>query len=464
MPATGSPVHRWWPASLVVLFVAIAYANALQASFQFDDWDVIVRDPRVQDLTAWWSSMPGMRPLLKLSYALNHASGAGVAGFHAVNVAIHAGNGLLILWLVRRFAIQLGEAPPVAGWLALATALIFVLHPVQTEAVTYASGRSTSLSALFALGSMAAWVDWRVRPGRPARLLLVSLLLMLAGIATKETVAIVPLALLLWEAADVSRPFSWRGTVARTGAHWLLLGCGAAAMLSLPAYRDFLAGSLATRSVAENLVAQLQGIRYLAGQLLNIDRMNADPALPAAGGLGTTDALTMVVLVAGGGLALTSVRRFPLPAFATLWFLLWLAPTNSLLARLDLVNDRQLYLALAGPALLLAAGIRRLAARQRTIAVTAFILVLGLTGLATHLRNDVYRDEVAFWRDVVSRSPHNARAFNNLGIALADQCDLRRAEEAWLRALKLDPGYVRVAVNLRLLREGMLPEGIGPCD
>jgi hypothetical protein len=404
-----------------------------------------------------------MRPLLKLSYALNHASGAGVVGFHAVNVLIHAGNGLLILWLVRRLAAQLGEPPAVAGWLALATALIFVLHPVQTEAVTYASGRSTSLSALFALGSVAAWVNWRARPAGAVALLPLSLLLMLAGIATKETVAVVPAALLLWEAADVSRPFSWRGVLARTGAHWALLGCALAVALSLPAYRGFLAGSLATRSMTENLLAQLDGIRYLAGQLLNIDRMNADPALLAAPGIDAADAVTMVALVAGGGLALTNVRRFPLPAFAVLWFLLWLAPTNSLLARLDLVNDRQLYVALAGPALLLAAAIRRLAVRQRGIAVVAFVAVLALTGLATHLRNDVYRDEVTFWRDVVSRSPHNARAFNNLGIALADQCDLRRAEAAWLRALKLDPGYVRVAVNLRLLRDGLLPEGIGPC-
>jgi len=446
----------------VVLFVAVAYANALQASFQFDDWDVIVRDPRVQDVGAWWSSMPGMRPLLKLSYALNHASGAGVVGFHAVNVVIHAGNGLLILYLFRRFAVQVGEAPPVAGWLALAAALIFLLHPVQTEAVTYASGRSTSLSALFALGSLAAWVSWRDRPGRPVRLA-GSLLLMIAAIATKETMAIVPAALLLWEAADVSRPFTWRGVLARTVAHWVVVGSALALALSLPAYRDFLAGSLATRSVPENLLAQLQGIRYLGGQLLNIDGMNADPALAAVPGLDAAGVLTLLVLVIGAGLAMTCIRRFPLPAFATLWFLIWLAPTNSLLARLDLVNDRQLYVAVAGPALLLAAAIRRLAARQRVIAVAAFVAVLAFTGLATHLRNDVYADEVTFWRDVVSRSPHNARAFNNLGIALADQCDLRRAEAAWLRALRLDPGYVRVAVNLRLLREGVLPEGVGPC-
>ena len=284
MPAAISPLQRWWPAFLVVLTVSLAYANALQASFQFDDWDVIVRDPHVQSVRAWWNSMPGMRPLLKLSYALNHASGFGVAGFHAVNVLVHAGNGLLILFLVRRFAGQLGESTPTAGWLGLATALIFVLHPVQTEAVTYASGRSMSLGAFFALSSVAAWVQARAAPeGQPGRtifLLLISPALMLLGLATRETVAVVPLVLLLWEAADVSRPLRWRAAISGTGVHWAVLGCAVIAALAQPAYRDFLATSLATRSVTENLVAQLQGVVYLAGQLLNIDRMNADPALP----------------------------------------------------------------------------------------------------------------------------------------------------------------------------------------
>jgi hypothetical protein len=345
----------------------------------------------------------------------------------------------------------------------LATALIFVLHPVQTEAVTYASGRSTSLSALFALGSVALWVKARAEPGHSIQLFLVSPLLMVAAIATKETAAIVPVVLLLWEATDTSRPFRWRGVLARTAFHWLLLAGALVGALSLPAYREFFVTSLATRTVAGNLLAQVHGIPYLAGQLLNIDRMNADPALPINRDLDLDGALALVVLVVMGGLGLANVRRFPLPAFAILWFFVWLAPTNSLLARLDLVNDRQLYVALVGPALLLAAAIRRLATYQPRFAVVAFVLVLGLTGLATHLRNEVYRDEVTFWRDVVGQSPHNARAFNNLGVALADQCDLARAEAAWLRALRLDPRYVRAAVNLQLLREGVLPEGVGPC-
>jgi hypothetical protein len=448
--------------------VCLAYANGLRASFQFDDWDVIVRDPGVQSLTAWLTSLPSMRPVLKLSYALNHASGSGVVGFHAVNVLIHAGNGLLLLFLIRRFAAQTGEAPAMAGWLALASALIFVLHPVQTEAVTYASGRSASLSAFFALASLAVWVAARAardhRVGPLVRMYLVSPLLMLAGIATMESVAIVPAVLLLWEVADVSRPIRWRDVLGRTSVHWLVLGVTLVVALPLPAYRDLLVSSLISRPVNESLVAQLEGIHYLAGQLLNIDRMNADPALSVSPELSADGALTLVVIVVAGGLAITNLRRFTLPAFGVLWFLLWLAPTNSLLARLDLVSDRQLYVALAGPALLLAAAIRRLATHQPRFAVIAFAFLLGLTGLGTHLRNEVYRDEVTFWRDVAGQSPHNARAFNNLGAALANQCDLPRAEAAWRRALHLDPGYTPAAANLRLVRDGVLPEVAGPCS
>jgi tetratricopeptide (TPR) repeat protein len=461
MPAATNIGSRWLPPLLVVLAVGVTYANALQASFQFDDWDVIVRDPRVQGFSAWWASMPGMRPLLKLSYALNHASGLGVVGFHAGNVLIHAANGLLILYLMHHLEIQAGHR---ASRLALATALIFVLHPVQTEAVTYASGRSTSLSTFFALASLTAWTVGRNNRRHAAMYMYAaSPLLMLLGIATKESAVMVPAVLVLCAAADVSRPFSWQQVWRQSACHWLLLLAALAAAMLLPAYQHFLATSLATRSITENLIAQVYGIGYLLGQLLNIERMNADPALPVHTTLGLDGTLVLAGIVFAAGMALLNIRRYPLPAFAVLWFLLWMAPGNSLLARLDLVNDRQLYTALAGPALLLAAAIHRLGRQQRYLEVMALSAVLLLTGFTTHLRNDVYRDEVGFWRNVIAQSPHNARAYNNLGIALAAECDLTRAEAAWRKALAVDPGHVRAAVNLRLLGQGLLPDGLGPC-
>ncbi len=459
-------------AALLLAVIAAAFSNALEASFQFDDWEVIVRDPRVQDPAAWWASMPGIRPLLKLSYALNHASGLGVAGFHAVNVAIHGLVALLVgalaLRLVQRSAA--GGGPPSDGRtgatghaaFAFATALLFALHPLQTEAVTYASGRSTSLSTGFALASLLlgiAALDAAPGPDRGRRRLCLaaSLVAMGLALAVKESAVVVPAALVLWRATDPARPATLGALLRCTAPHWLALLAGLVAVLGLPAYRHLLATSLAIRTPLENLAAQSHAVPYLLGQIVRIDRLNADPALPVDPQLDAAELAGLIALAGGVAWAWHARRRAPIAAFAVPWTVLWLLPTNSLLARLDLVNDRQAYAALVGPALLVAAGLRGLAGRKRAGPVLAGIALLVLAaglGVATHRRNAVYRDEVVFWQAVIDGAPHNARAYNNLGVALAERQDTAGAIEAWRRALALDPGFVRAAVNLRLALEG----------
>ncbi len=172
-------------AGLIVAAVFAVYANAFRGTFQFDDWNVIVHDPRVQSLSAWWTSMPGIRPLLKLFYAVNHESGLGLAGFHAINVALHATNALLVLALLSRLAARADDDGRMAALAPTAGALLFALHPVQTEAVTYVSGRSTSLCALFALGSIVTWLAGREQ-GRRGLSLVVSPLLLAAALSVKE--------------------------------------------------------------------------------------------------------------------------------------------------------------------------------------------------------------------------------------------------------------------------------------
>lgn len=456
--------------AVVVLLAAIAaaYANALGASFQFDDWEVIVRDPRVQGLAAWWDAMPGIRPLLKLSYALNHASGFGVVGFHAVNVVIHAVDALLVMALADRLVRRsedrdgdaTGRARPGFGarpGVPLAAALLFALHPLQTEAVTYASGRSTALSTGFALASILLGIAAQDAGRRRTGLVAASLVAMLLGLAVKESAVVVPAALMLWRATDPSRPATLRDLLRFSALHWLVLLAALAAALALPTYQHLVATSLATRSPGENLVAQTRAVLYLLGQIVRIDRLNADPALPAITQLDATGLVGAIALVAVPALAWARRRRAPIAAFAVLWTVLWLLPTNSLLARLDLVNDRQAYGALFGPALLAALALSRLAGRGRASSAVALVALVVLAfglGVATHRRNTVYRDEVVFWRAVIEDSPRNARAYNNLGIALAERCDEAGAIRAWRRALALDPGYVRAAVNLRLALEG----------
>ncbi len=454
----------------------LAHATAFAGTFQFDDWKVVVDERRVSSLGAWWSSMPGIRPLLKLSFALNHASGWGLAGFHAVNVALHGLNALLVYRLLRRLRWRAdgcearpGEAWPAGGGgdlapagpdpAALLGALLFALHPVQTEAVVYVSGRSSSLAAALALASMLAWLAGRDR-GQRWLTHAVSPLLMACSLGAKETAVVLPAALLLLEAADRRRPFSWRAALSATAVHWALLAAGLALFAAAPSYRHMAEHALTLRGPLENAAVQLSAVAWLAGQLLRPDALVADPVLAPPWPVAALAMATVVALgLAWSWRALRGSAGPPgrevAAALALPWFLLWLAPSGWWLPRPEPANDRQLYLALVGPAWWAASWLASAGPRRRWRLVLAALLLAGL-GALTAGRNLVYRDEVTFWVNVARRAPGNPRAYGNLGFALARCGRGAEAEAALSEAIALDPGYLRAGVNLRLLREGLL--------
>jgi hypothetical protein len=427
--------------------------------------------------------MPGIRPLLKLTFAANRASGAGLAGFHAVNLAVHLSSAFLAWALLRRLAARLGS-PPAA---ALLGALLFAVHPVQTEAVTYVSGRSSSLAGALALGSALAWVAGRERE-RAWMWAGLSPLLMLLSLGAKETALALPAALLLLEGVAGPRPFSWRRALRGVAPHLAVLAAAAAGILASPIYRRMAARSLELREPWTNLLTHVQALGWLAGQVVRLDRLNADPALPAVDALSPSIVLAGLGLLGALGAGLALLRRRPATAFGILWFLLWLPLAGWALPRADPASERQLYLALLGPGwlagLVLARGLageaREGPARGtsagpgaearpgagaapgtagRRIALALALALVAALAAATALRNRVYRDEVAFWEDVAAKSPHSARAHNNLGVALAGRCRIAEAEASFHRALEADPRHFRAAVNLELLSEG---QALGP--
>ncbi len=452
--------------AILVAMVVAAYAGSLTGAFQFDDWNVIVGDPRVQSLQAWWQSMPGIRPLLKLSYALNFELDSrfslGPAGFRSANILLHAGNTVLVYQVLSNFAVSImgGERSRIAI-VALTGAVVFALHPVQTEAVTYISGRSNALMALPALIAVFAWQRSAISDHKHTWQWLSALSVLLAC-AIKETAVVVPLALWLAYVCGANRAAS------RPPAPWpqtsvLLLAVGLIGLS--PVYRSLLAHSLQVRGSIDNLLlVQPDAILYLAGQLLRFDRLNADPMMTPQLLWAPGAVLSLALIVLALVVAMVALRRRPWLAFGLLWFFVWLAPTNSLLARNDLVNDRQLYLAIIGPAWLLGVGLARL---QQIFGSVRLRLALGalciLMGVATMVRNRVYADEIVFWQDVTAKSVGNPRAHNNLGIALAHRCRDAEAREQFKRALRIDPDYFLASGNLAMLEQGGLADPQQPC-
>jgi len=446
MTARGAP-H----VALVLAATIAAYALALRASFQFDDFNVIVDNPQVHGIAAWWESMPGIRAVLKLSYALNWTLSPKAFGFHAVNLAVHALNGVLVYTLAQRVLSAAAPSRP-AGWAALAAALAFALHPAQTEAVTYVCGRSVSLMASFYLAALMLHLraHTSVAPSTLSRI--ASPALFGLALVTRETAWTLPLAIALIQAVTRTAGSPWRAT----RMHWLVLAAGAMAALSIPGYRRLLDGSLSARSLWDNLLTQIDGIWYLIGVPLLTLRTNIDPDLAVRTAADPLLLLRGAALLALVALGFALLRPRPVLGLGILWFFLHLLPTNSFLPRLDVANDRHLYLALIGPALILAHALGGLgSALHRKLALGAVAAVLAF---ATAARNLDYRSEQALWSATARSSPSKARVWNNLGYAHALARDPQAARSAYAKALQLDPAHVKAASNLRALDQGTSPK------
>jgi tetratricopeptide (TPR) repeat protein len=441
----------------IVGITFLAYLNAFNGAFQFDDYNVIVNYTPVHSLKDCFSDMlHGIRPLLKLTYALNWTSELGLFGFHFFNISIHAANGILVFHLVRFFSTSLALKNTVTNQnpqIAFIAALFFALHPLQTEAVTYISGRSMSLMTFFYLASLLSYINGRQK----AKWLLqyiFSPFLFLMAVATKEIAVTLPVALLLWEICAEKEPL--KSIYTKQIVHWVLLTIIGVMVFIKPRYYTFLTFAFSERTLYENILTQINAITYLLSKLFWINRLNIDPDLPV---LHKMEFLTFVQLsfLLGVFLYLTLYSKLkPWWRFGALWFVLHLLPTNSIIPRLDIVNDRQMYLALIGVALPLSFEIHHFYASTLThkIAIKVGVISTLLTfSLFTFMRNQDYYSEITLWEDASHKSPYKARVFNNLGVAYEMAENYEKAHQSYAEALKLDSSYLTAKNNIERMEQ-----------
>jgi hypothetical protein len=448
--ATTRPASGRWSVAVAVVLVAVlaAYGASLDAPFQFDDWWAIAGDARAQSLAAWWQALPGIRPLLKLSYALNASLSPAPWGFRLVNVSAHAANTLLLWWLLRQWLPRLAPGQHHAGPLAAMIALLFLLHPAATEAVTYLSGRSVSLMAVFYLAALCLLT--RASTAREARRWpWLAALAFAAALAVRETAVTLPLA---WLLLARSAGQSWREALRPMHGLWAVLMLAIIAMLLTPGYHSFFGWSLQTRGLGPQLLGQLEAHAYLISHPLPGLTLNIDPDVRVPAAFEARHALWLLLAATAATIAWRQRTSRPWLPFALAWYLLHLAPSNSLLPRFDLANDRHLYLALPGALVVFTLALSALPSRR--LAGILLLFALLALGLQTHRRNHDYRSELALWQATVAASPAKARPWTNLGYARQQAGDRAGAAAAYRCALAQDPDHRQAAWNLAALAPG----------
>ena len=330
---------------------------------------------------------------------------------------------------------------------AVVAGALFALHPLQTEAVTYVTGRSASLSAGFMLAALLLHATG-VRSGRRFFTLVLAPAAFLAAVASKETSAIFPLVLWAWEAC-VERS-AWRVLVRRL-APWVGVSLAATYVLVMhPRTYALLYAALGRRSLAEAWRFGLGGMAYLLARLALLAKPCIDPGLWRAPPPDGVVLLTGLLLLAAIVAAVQRRREQPLVLFGALLFLFPTFVLHVFLPRVDVINERQAYFADTGAFLAVGSLVTPLAAAWRTRrwvlpSAAAFTLILLALTLS---RNLEYRTEVTLWEATVREAPSNPRAQNNLGVAYELAGRPVDARIAYTRALIAEPRYAAARANL----------------
>ncbi len=464
------PGGAWAVAAVIVASTALVYSNTLDASFHFDD-ATIVTNASLRDLRNLWPPS-GTRWVGLLSFALNYqAGGLEVLGYHLANILIHVCNGLLVAWLaattMRTQALREADAGPlVRHYLPITAGLLFALHPLATQAVTYVVQRFASLATLFFLLSLLLHVHGRLAldadehgRARAAALQALSFVAACAAMKTKEIAFTLPLVAAGYEFLFFRAPRRPLRLVPLAVASLLVpLGMSSPALetpgLEIPGAEISRSAYLLTQSRV--VLGYLRLLVWPAGQNLDHDIPLSHSILEArvllaVAALGALAGLAIFLLVRG-----RTANRAPgvLFFFGVAWFFVTVSVESSIVTIADVMVEHRVYLPAVGAAIALGtallSGVERLRLRLPLVlqCAAALIVTAAPIGVATYRRNFVWKDDITLWSDAVAKSPNKARPHNFLGRAHLNRGEADEAVREFQVALQIRPWYPEALMNL----------------
>jgi len=471
---------------LLILGLGIlAYSNTFFSSFHFDDTPYVIENFHIRDIHHleniwnWWPC----RFITFSSLALNyHFNGLDVLGYHLFNISVHLLSAIFLWWFVYlTFSTPILKEEKIARHaplIALLTGLVFVSHPIQTQAVTFIWQRAASMMTLFYMASLSFYVQSRLlqchcekrssaqrsdeaislkrlpRPkGLAMTLYICSLITGVMAMFTKENAITLPFMILLYEFSffKTKEGFNWKPLV----PFLFILLIIPIITLSFEAERLQAKQSFTTHNISslQYLITEFRVIMtYIRLLFLPIHQnLDYDYALSKSF-FELSTFLSFIGLAAILFFAKQIFAQYRLVSFSILWFFLTMVPESSIFPFGDVIFEHRLYLPLAGYAMFLVSGAYYLLGRNSIKAmVIALLLIISCNSVLTYQRNALWKDELTLWSDIIKKSPHKARPNNSLGLIYDNMGKSAVALDYYNKAIEIFPSYVDAFNNRGLL-------------
>jgi len=435
----------------LTLATLVAYGNSLQNGFVWDDHDIIVNNAVNRDIANFFSLFSSAdstvagnqktyyRPLNRLTYMLDYQLfGLHPAGYHFVNILIHLMTVILLYFVARELFTK--SVP------AFIAALIFAVHPVNTEAVNFISARNSSLAAFFVLLTLMTYLHAQAENNKSSSYL--SGLFFLMGLLCKEQAIMLPFVLLIFEMVKGRKD----GTSIKAKLLPLLpfaLATAIYLVLRIHALSTVVGGYRITDGLWGRILQNIYVIPKYAMIILFPLRLNAFYSLPHDYLAKAAWLVLLWIVIIATFLVIDKERA------ATKFGLLWLAinfvPISNIVPIPSApIAERYLYLPAIGLWLIAADQAYRLYGRfafKRTLIASGAAIIICLAVITVN-RNGDWRDDITFYSRMAETNPDSALAHFSLGLAYRERDDLQQAQAEWKRTAEIDPRYFNVFAYL----------------
>ena len=486
---------------LILIVGFICYSNSFNVPFQWDEGFFIADNPIVKDISYFldynrakqfgnqYNHFIG-RYVGYLAFALNYKiHGVSVTGYHVVNLLIHAINALLVYYLVlltfrTPFLIK-SLLKLQAQYIALFSALFFVSHPLQTEAVTYIFQRLASLAALFYTLSLILYIKSRLSEKKAEQyfFLALSLIATVLAMKTKENAFTLPFVIALYEFFFFTGEV--RARIVRLIPILLTLFIIPLTLIGIDKPVGEIIASVGPATVDSAGVSRWD---YFITQFRVVVTYIRLLFLPINQNLDYTYSLSVsfsdmrviasfLLLLCFAGLAFYLYKRsfvaipdLRIAAFGIFWFFITLSVESSIIPLQTTIDEYRVYLPSVGFFISIIVGIflftlRSKSANIRYLTTSILIVMVLLTSYLSYARNSLWASKTSLWEDVVRKSPESVRARNNLGNAYMSQGATDNAIEQYAAALKLNPDFSVTHNNIcnAYMSKGLLDKAIEHC-